>query len=215
MELQHGGADNDTTHDALHPDPGLEVGALPTQVAEDATWAAIVALRAKDLAQVEAHLLRLAPQDRSLRFSAGLVTNETIHRYVADIRFDRDAVFGLIDAAGSIVGVAHGCMYSVAGHVHVETAFSIDAAWRNQGHGACLMRAVASFASSEGARKLVAICSARNRPMRRIFERAGMEITREEDEIHASCPPDCAIGSPLPRWGRSEQGRDHAANPLR
>ena len=113
--------------DVFHPDPGLEVGALPTRGAGDAFSATIVALQAEDLAQVEAHLLRLAPQDRSLRFSAGLVTDETIRRYVAGIRFDRDAVLGLIDASGSIVGVAHGCMYSVAGHVHVETAFSIDA----------------------------------------------------------------------------------------
>ena len=184
--------------DVFHPDPGLEVGALPTRGAGDAS-ATIVALQAKNLAQVEAHLLRLAPSDRSLRFSAGLVTDETIRRYVAGIRFDRDAVLGLIDASGSIVGVAHGCMYSVAGHVHVETAFSIDAAWRHQGHGARLMRAVASFASGEGARTLIAICNARNLPMRRICERAGMEITREEDEIHASCPPECAIGAPLPR----------------
>jgi RimJ/RimL family protein N-acetyltransferase len=159
----------------------------------------IVALRAKDHPQVEAHLLRLVPQDRSLRFSAGLVTDETIRRYVAGIRFDRDAVFGLIDAAGSIVGVAHGCVYAVAGHVHVETAFSLDAAWRHQGHGARLMRAVASFAGSKGAQTLVAICSARNLPMRRICERAGMDITREEDEIHASCSPECAIGAALPR----------------
>ena len=55
-------------HDAFHPDPGLEVGALPARVAGDATSATIVALQAEDLAQVEAHLLRLAPQDRSLRF---------------------------------------------------------------------------------------------------------------------------------------------------
>jgi RimJ/RimL family protein N-acetyltransferase len=161
-------------HNAFHPDPGQDVGALPTQVAGDATSAAIIALQAEDLAQVEAHLLRLAPQDRSLRFSAGPVTDETIRRYVADIRFDRDALFGLIDAAGSIVAVAHGCVSSVAGRVHVETAFSIDTAWRHQGHSTCLVRAVASFANSEGARTLIAICSARNQPMRHICERAGM-----------------------------------------
>ena len=57
-------------HDAFHPDPGLKVGALPTRVAGDAISATVVALQAKDLAQIEAHLLRLAPQDRSLWFSA-------------------------------------------------------------------------------------------------------------------------------------------------
>jgi GNAT superfamily N-acetyltransferase len=161
-------------HDAFHPNPGPEMGVLPTRVAGDATSTTVVALQAKDLAQVEAHLLRLALQHRSLRFSAGLVTDETIRRYVARLRFDRDAVFGPIDAAGSIVGVAHGCVYSVAGHVHVETAFSIDAVWRHQGHGACLMSAVASFASCEGARALIAIWSSRNQPPRHISERAGM-----------------------------------------
>ena len=145
----------------------------------------IVALSAEDASRLAAHLLRLCPADRSLRFAAGLVTDETIRRYVAGIRFATDAVLGLVDAQGSVVGFAHGCVYSSGGRTHIEAAFSVDAERRRLGFGTRLMRAVESFAEDTGADALVGICVSRNLPMRRIFERTGMTMSREDDEMHA------------------------------
>ena len=145
----------------------------------------LTALRATDADSVAAHLLRLSPQDRSLRFAAGVVVDESIHRYVAGIRFGSDAVFGAKTADGVLVGVAHGCVYVARGEVHLEVAFSVDSAWRRRGLGACLMNALESFAVCSGARRLVGICVARNLPMRCLFERAGMTLGREDDEMHA------------------------------
>lgn len=165
----------------------------------------IVALDAEDAAQIEAHLLRLSPQDRSLRFAAGLVTDETIRRHVASLRFDRDAVFGLRGADGSIVGLAHGCVYVVAGQTRIETAFSIDVEQRGRGLGALLMAAIEVFATGIAAQSLVGTCAARNLPMRRVFERAGMALTREDDEMHAfrrvERDTDAAQASPEERAG--------------
>jgi GNAT superfamily N-acetyltransferase len=143
------------------------------------------ALRATDAGSVAAHLLQLSPQDRSLRFAAGVVVDESIHRYVAGIRFGSDAVFGVKTADGALVGVAHGCLYVAGGEVHLEVAFSVDAAWRRLGLGACLMNALESFAVCSGAHRLAGMCVARNLPMRRLFERAGMRLSREGDELHA------------------------------
>lgn len=145
----------------------------------------LLALHAADTSRIEAHLLRLSVDDRSLRFTAGLVTDETIRRYVAGLRFERDAVFGLIDADGVVVGIAHGCVFVAAGEVRVETAFSIDVAWRGRGLAHALMGALECFAKREGAKALVGSCVARNLRMRRVFERADMTLTREDDELHA------------------------------
>lgn len=145
----------------------------------------IATLRPDDIAATLSHLLRLSAPDRSLRFAAGLVTDETIRRYAASIRFGHDGAFGLVDDDGAVVGLAHACVYEVRGSMHIEAAFSIDAAWRGRGFGRAMMAATREFAERAGADVLVGLCVARNLPMRRIFAHAGMTMTRDEDEIHA------------------------------
>ncbi len=142
-------------------------------------------LQAVDAARIEEHLLRLEPVDRSLRFAAGVVTDETIRRYVAGIRFGTDAVLGMVDAGGELVAFAHGCVYTVGKRARVEVAFSVDADQRGKGIGSSLMAEARLFAESIGAHSMLGMCFARNAPMRHIFANAGMTITREDDEVHA------------------------------
>ena len=68
-------------------------------------------LYAGDTGRISAHLLRLSPEDRSMRFSAGLVRDETIHRYVGPMRFGHDPVPGLVSQCGLLFGLAHGCVF--------------------------------------------------------------------------------------------------------
>ncbi|MEO8310008.1 MAG: GNAT family N-acetyltransferase [Caldimonas sp.] len=147
----------------------------------------IRALQAADVIPIEEHLLRLDPVDRSLRFAAGVVTDETIRRYVAGIRFGTDAVLGVVDSAGKLVAFAHGCVYSVGKRARVEVAFSVDANQRGKGIASSLMAEARRFAQSIGAHSVLGMCLARNLPMRRIFANAGMAMTREDDEVHACC----------------------------
>ena len=93
-----------------------------------------------------------------MRFAAGVVTDETIRAYVQRIRFGHDVVLGLVSQRGQVYGFAHGCIFEQRGRLHVEVAFSVDAAWRG---------------------------AARNWPMRRLFEGAGLALRREDDEVHA------------------------------
>lgn len=79
-------------------------------------------------ARIEAHLLRLAPADRSLRFAAGVVTDEPIRRDVAGIRFGFDAVLGIVDAQGELAALAHGCVYAVGGRTQVPRPRSASTA---------------------------------------------------------------------------------------
>ncbi len=148
-------------------------------------YAAITALTAADRARVEAHLLRLSPADRSLRFAAGLVTDETVRRYVDGIRFETDHVLGLVSKRGVVIGLAHGCVFDAGGQRHVEAAFSVDAEWRGHGFGSRLMEALLLRARAAGGATVVGSCAARNLPMRRVFERAQMALSRDEDEFFA------------------------------
>ena len=158
---------------------------------------AIERLTALAAPRIVAHLLRLSAEDRSLRFAAALVTDETIRRYVSRIRFGLDAVFGLVDGRGWVVGLAHGCVFEVQAAPRIEAAFSIDADLRGLGFGHRLMQAVDTFAQHHGMVAVVGLCAARNLPMRRVFERAGMQLVREDDEVHAVrslCTPEAAAG---------------------
>jgi GNAT superfamily N-acetyltransferase len=144
-------------------------------------------LQASDTDRILAHLLRLSPEDRSLRFSAGLVTDTTIRAYAARIRFGQDLVLGLLSQRGQLFGLAHGCVFDHRGQAHIEAAFSVDADWRGAGLGKALMAAVCRRACERACERtaLVGQCALRNLPMRRLFEGAGLTLRREDDELHA------------------------------
>ena len=151
-------------------------------------------LQVSDAARIEAHLLRLCAEDRSLRFSAGVVSDDTIRAYVHRIRFGHDLVLGLVGQCGHLFGLAHGCVFTWKGQPQIEAAFSVDIEWRGQGLGKALMQSVQSRASERASQEvaLLGMCAVRNWPMRRIFERAGLSLRREDDEMHA-------LGRILPR----------------
>jgi GNAT superfamily N-acetyltransferase len=151
----------------------------------------VVAVRLNDLAAVQNHLLRLSADDRSMRFSAGVVKDDTVRAYAARIRLAHDVVICLLDREGTVVGLAHGCVYEVQRSLLVEAAFSVDTAWRGQGAGTRLMQEVQVQARAVGAERVLGLCAVRNLPMRRVFEGAGMQLSREDDEVHAHCelPP--------------------------
>jgi GNAT superfamily N-acetyltransferase len=145
----------------------------------------IEALQANDASRIAAHFARLSTGDRALRFNSPLVDDAQLSRYVGQMRFGEDMILGLVDAAGRVVGVAHGCVFATRGELRIEAAFSIDAAYRGRGFGSALMRSLQAAASRRGAAAIVGLCAGRNWPMRRIFEHAGMALSREDDEVHA------------------------------
>src|SRR5690606_12480885 len=61
-------------------------------------------LTAASRPEILEHLVALSPDDRRLRFGVP-VTDEAIAGYVERLDFDRDAVFGVRDDAGALVGV--------------------------------------------------------------------------------------------------------------
>lgn len=64
-------------------------------------------LHVSDADRILARLLRLSAEDRSMRFSAGLVTDETIRHYAARIRFGHGRAMGQVSKLGQLMGLAH------------------------------------------------------------------------------------------------------------
>ena len=56
--------------------------------------------------QILSHLLQLGDEDRRLRFGTQ-TPDEVIHRYVEQLDFNRDAVFGVFDGDLRLIGMAH------------------------------------------------------------------------------------------------------------
>jgi RimJ/RimL family protein N-acetyltransferase len=147
----------------------------------------ILTLNRAEAGAIEAHLLQLNEADRSTRFTAGVVPDAAIARYVAGIPFERDHAIGAVDGEGRLIAFAHGCVYEVGGRTNVEVAFSVDVAWRNLGLATALMAALREAAERGGAEAVVAMCLARNAAMRRVFAHAGMEVEVDAGEVHARC----------------------------
>lgn len=141
-------------------------------------------LHAADASRVLAHFKRLSPEDRTQRFWGAHVPDATLERYVQGLRFDADIVLG-VAWGESLIGVAHGCLYLAHGEARVEAAFSVDEPHRGCGLGKALMRSVIAQARLAGMRSVVGLCGLRNLRMRRVFEGAGLALTRLEDEWHA------------------------------
>jgi GNAT superfamily N-acetyltransferase len=144
----------------------------------------IEALDAGDAPRIAEHFARLSPDDRALRFNSALVDDAQLKHYVWQMRFGEDIVLGLVADGLSVVGVAHGGVFDASGERRIEAAFSVDAAYRGRGCGRALMNALQA-AARERASAIVGLCAVRNLPMRRIFERAGMTLTREDNEFEA------------------------------
>jgi RimJ/RimL family protein N-acetyltransferase len=182
----------------------------------DADALSIEAMHAADAPRITAHLARLSADDRALRFNSGLTDDAQIARYVGQMRFGEDLILGLVDADGVVVGLAHGCAFEAGAERRIEAAFSIDVGYRGRGLGTALMRSLQAAASLDRVASVVGVCAARNRPMRRIFERAGMALEREDDEIRACLALDAAASAPdgnvrSGRSGKWSANRSHDA----
>src|SRR5690349_13335641 len=56
--------------------------------------------------RIVAHLLALSADDRYLRFGY-MATDEQIRRYVEDLDFDRDDIFGIYNRKLELLAIAH------------------------------------------------------------------------------------------------------------
>jgi GNAT superfamily N-acetyltransferase len=135
--------------------------------------------------KIEAHLLGLTPGDRYLRFGYA-ASDEQVCRYVADIDFQRDDVFGIYNRKLQLVAMAHLARSTDEKHtVCAEFGVSVLASARGRGYGARLFDRAVMHARNHRVQLLFIHALSENKPMLSIARKSGATVERDGPESNA------------------------------
>ena len=123
------------------------------------------------------HFLALEADDRHLRFGSP-TSDAIIERYVANLNFNRDALFGVFNDALDLVGIAHLAYVPSAndGTRSAEFGVSVLHADRHRGLGAALLARAAVHARNTHIDTLFVHCLAKNKAMMHLAHKLGMRV---------------------------------------
>ena len=142
--------------------------------------------------RIATHLLALQPHDRYLRF--GYAANEEqIRRYVDQLDFDRDDIFGIFNRKLELIAMAHlAFIPSDPGTPPgAEFGVSVLAEARGRGYGSRLFDRAVTHARNEGVELMFIHALSENTAMIKIARNAGATLEREgsETEAYLRLPP--------------------------
>jgi RimJ/RimL family protein N-acetyltransferase len=141
--------------------------------------------------QILTHLQALEQADRYLRFGYA-ATDEQIRRYVDQINFDRDVLFGIFNRRLHLIAMAH-LAFSVDPQLRTcaEFGVSVARASRGKGYGSRLFERAAIHARNEGVSQLFIHALSENTAMLKIARNAGAVLERagSETQAHLRLPP--------------------------
>jgi len=145
----------------------------------------IRALGANHRARLMTHLISLDPDDRFLRF--GYVANDQqISRYVENLDFSTDAIFGVFNRRLDIVAMAHLAIPDThTGSRVAEFGVSVAPALRGRGIGGRLYERAVLHARNEGIDVLAIQALAGNSAMLAIARKRGATVLRQGVESEA------------------------------
>jgi RimJ/RimL family protein N-acetyltransferase len=132
--------------------------------------------------EVLTHLLALSPEDRAFRFGSAF-NDYAVERYVGQLDFARDAIFGLSEDAQPLAGMAHLALRPE--QRSAELGLSVAPGKRGRGYGYALLVISAAHACKTGLRRLYMHCLADNRPIIHLARKAGMTVVRQNCEADA------------------------------
>ena len=158
----------------------------PSKSAFGFRWIPIRSLAPRHRPRILAHLLALNERDRYLRFGHG-ASDEQVARYVEQIDFERDEVFGIFDRHLQLLAIAH-LAYMDAGATQrpaAEFGVSVAEAARGRGYGDRLFDHAALHARNRGVDSLLVHALSENTAMLRIARNAGARIERDGAESQA------------------------------
>lgn len=158
-------------------------------------WLPIRSLAEQHRSRVLTHLLALDPQDRHLRFGH-VASDEQIEKYVAQLDFERDEVFGIFDARLRLVALSH--LAFATDHRSAEFGVSVHPRVRGRGVGSRLFEHAVTHARNRGARSMAIYLARENTAMLSIVRNSGAKVSYEGSEVLAQLqlPPD-TLGSQL------------------
>lgn len=161
-------------------------------------WVPIRSLSPRHRGRIAAHLHALPVQDRYLRFGRP-TSDEQIDRYVDQIDFERDEVFGIFDRRLVLIALAHLAYAPLSPRSRHpamgEFGVSVLPAVRGRGYGDRLFEHAVMHARNRGVATLYIHALSENTAMLRIARKAGATLERDggESEAWLKLPPDTLI----------------------
>lgn len=141
--------------------------------------------------RILAHLMRLEPGDRYLRFGYA-ASDEQVRRYVDQLDFARDEVFGIFNRRLEIIAMAHLAFAPVPGaQGGAEFGVSVLRHARGRRFGARLFERAVMHARTAGVGSLLIHALSENTAMLKIARNAGATVRRDgsESEAYLQLPP--------------------------
>jgi RimJ/RimL family protein N-acetyltransferase len=128
-------------------------------------------------AAVQKHFLALEDDDRHLRFGSP-TSDAVIERYVANLDFSRDALFGVFNDALDLVGIAHLAYLPTTMDSPRSAEFGVSVLHesRHRGLGAALLARAAVHARNTQIDTLFVHCLANNKAMMHLAQKLGMRV---------------------------------------
>ena len=154
-------------------------------------WLPVRTLAEHHRSRVLDHLLTLGDPDRYLRFGH-VASDEQIGRYVAQLDFGRDEIFGVFDDRLILVAMAH-LAFSADAKLSscAEFGVSVLATARGRGYGSRLFDRAVMHARNEGVGMMFIHALSENTAMLNIARKGGATIERDgsESEAYLKLPP--------------------------
>lgn len=149
-------------------------------------WIPIRTLAVRHRPRILSHLLALNERDRYLRFGYA-ASDPQIERYVEQLDFKRDEVFGIFDRRLELVAMAHLAYMDGAASPRSAAEFgvSVAKASRGRGYGDRLFDHAALHARNRGVDSLLVHALTENTAMLRIARNAGAHVERDGPESQA------------------------------
>lgn len=159
----------------------------PTPPAPHFKWFPIRSLGPRQRPRILSHLLSLSPQDRYLRFGYA-ASDGQVGRYVDQLDFDRDEVFGVFNRHLDLVAMAH---LAYLGHAEetpdsAEFGVSVIPRLRGRGIGARLFERACLHARNRHIDTLIVHALSENVAMLKIAREAGATLVREGPDSTAT-----------------------------
>jgi RimJ/RimL family protein N-acetyltransferase len=128
-------------------------------------------------AAVLRHFLTLEADDRHLRFGSP-TSDAVIKRYVANLAFSRDALFGVFNDALDLVGIAHLAYVPPEKDSLRSAEFGVSVLHhsRHRSLGAALLARAAVHARNTHIDTLFVHCLAKNKAMMHLAQKLGMRV---------------------------------------
>ena len=128
-------------------------------------------------AAVLRHFLNLVADDRHLRFGSP-TSDAVIERYVANLNFSVDALFGVFNDVLDLVGIAHLAYVPPAKNSPRSAEFGVSVLHdcRHRGLGTALLARAAVHARNTYIDTLFVHCLAKNKAMMHLAQKLGMRV---------------------------------------